>query len=198
MHLSSTSQSRVAIPALAVVAASCFVGSFPANSEISSFRRSGVELPSAYKGTAAWGARMRDSTDLYVYADSGAFDSATTRETTEQEFLIAKLRGWESLCANWDGEGSLKPELLSIRSASNFVCLLSPNAVVPEPLLHASGRAGLSWDDGEAYGELEFLSDRLAAYYFTNKGNKHKGVISFDGGCIPPVIAALIPHAIAS
>jgi hypothetical protein len=196
MNLNNTSQRRTVIPALAVVAASYLGGVIPVKAEISSSYRPVIKLPSAYKGTSAWGARMQESTDLYVYADNGTFANTFTRETTEQEYLIANLRAWEHLGPNWDGEGAHAPKLSSLRSASNFVCLLSQSAISPEPLLHASGRAGLSWDDENGYGELEFLNDKQAAYFFTKGDDKHKGVISLDGSSIPPVIAALIPHAI--
>jgi hypothetical protein len=115
------------------------------------------------------------------------------RETTEQEHLIALLRDWETLDSNWDGDGACRPNINSLRAASNFVCLLPLNASMPEPLLHATGRAGLTWGSIDDYGELEFLGEQKIAYYFSRPSSKHKGVIDFDGIDIPEGLFKLIP-----
>lgn len=123
----------------------------------------------------------------------GSFPKA--RQTTEREKLIASLRSYGQLEADWDGEGAEAPNIASIRLASNFACMLSEKFESPEPMLHASGRAGLMWEHDNFYGELEFYADGQAAYYFQIGEDRHKGKASVNGERIPPFIEVLIPIA---
>jgi hypothetical protein len=192
--LSTSSRSNAASVSAWAVAASCLVGAFPTNAVgATSLGRTASGLLRASGGTAELSQRRRDPLGIYLYSEEARPSQVTTRATTEQEHLIAKLRSWSSLAPNWDGEGAFAPVPSSLRFASDFVCLLPPTAATPEPLLHASGRAGLSWDEGENYGELEFLENGLVAYYFTEVGSKHKGIAPFTGSKIPLPILALIP-----
>lgn len=201
MQLDSTSGYSISSTRmLAALAATCFVSTAPVHAE--TIGRPIGEFQRFPTGKAIWGSTSRAEEELsgdgelIVYVDDDAESPVAreaTRSTSEQEHLIAQLRTWEGLGANWDGEGASAPQLTSVRAASKFVCLLDRSSTMPEPMLHASGRAGLLWDDGATYAELEFLESGLVAYYITAKANKHKGVFEFDGRVIPEALSLLIP-----
>jgi hypothetical protein len=113
------------------------------------------------------------------------------RQTTPAEHVIGELRRWALLAPNWDGEGASAPSVESIREASAFAGLLSDGSVV-EPMLHASGRAGLYFRTATLYADIEFLGDGRAAYYVEHAGDKHKGVVNFDSKQMPAVFSALL------
>jgi hypothetical protein len=178
---------------MAALAVSCFAGAASGQATVSPTQRQPYEMFQRVGGTAALASRMRKPGEIYVYADEVVAEKPLIRDTTEQEHVIARIREWRSLQSNWDGEGALPPTIDSLNAASDFVCLLPPNLAVPEPMLHATGRTGLSWSDSDgSYGELEFLNDGNVAYFFTHANGKHKGSLTFDGHAIPAVIAALI------
>ena len=60
-------------------------------------------------------------------------------------------------------------------------------------MLHATGRAGLSWSSDDYYGELEFFANATVAYFFVIGANKHKGLVTFTESAIPASITALLP-----
>lgn len=125
-------------------------------------------------------------------ADNATLDSG--RETTAREYAIGEIRGWASLPANWDGEAAAAPNLRSLKEASTFLCLLEHDGPMPDPMLLASGRAGLYWNDGSLYADLEFTGDGWITYYIEQLGKgKHKGAVVFDGNGLPPVFSALLP-----
>jgi|GEM_PF-6571997 len=180
------------IKALPVLAACCF--SAPAFAyEAPSTLRQPVEMFQSSQGTAALAANMR-KTGVFMLPDGHLRMASPVRDTTDQERVIAQLRAYVSLQANWDGEGAEAPNSESAHAAADFACLLSASAAIPESMLHASGRSALawSWKDG-SYGELEFYPDGKVAYYFTNNQDKHKGFVYFDRVEIPRSIKALIP-----
>jgi hypothetical protein len=115
------------------------------------------------------------------------------RETTPREQLIGELRRWRMLTANWDGEGALAADKVSSRAAEAFTDLL-PDGLLPEPMLHAGGRAGLYWKTDDLYADLEFLDGQRIAYYIERAGDKHKGVVNYDANNeeMPPVLAILL------
>lgn len=117
---------------------------------------------------------------------------ASLRQTSEREHIIGELRRWQSLSANWDGEGARTPNINSLSNASSFVCALDDALWMPEPMLLSSGNAGLYWRNDELYADLEFLGDGRVAYYIENGRNRHKGVVEFDSVNIPPVFKTLI------
>ncbi len=96
------------------------------------------------------------------------------------EFLYLR-----NLKENWDGEGAVIPDILSISYAENFVCLLDEDFKFPETMLHDSGRVGLFWNDDSLFADLEFLSDGTIAYYIKKGMQIFKGVTPFDGVNIP-------------
>lgn len=114
-----------------------------------------------------------------------------SRDTTPREHTIGELRRWSQLSRNWDGEGAAAPNLASLREASNFACLRPADADV-EPMLHASGRAGLYFRTATLYADVEFLGDGRAAYYVERNGDKHKGVVNFDSRTMPAVLETLL------
>lgn len=114
------------------------------------------------------------------------------RPTTSREKLIGELRRWSLLNANWDGEGASAPVASSLKEAVSFVSLLQETDVLPEPMLNASGHAGLFWKDDSLYADIEFLGDGRIAYYIERYGDKHKGVLSFDSRKMPAVFPALL------
>lgn len=113
-------------------------------------------------------------------------------ETSEAERIVGELRRWRMLGTNWDGEGAATPNGRSIREAVAFVGLLEPQNHLPEPMLHASGNAGLFWKAGSRYADLEFLGDGKVAYYIEREQGKHKGVVKFDKEKMPAVFEALL------
>lgn len=184
---------------MAALAATCLVST--AYSGIGELRHSHRAGEQRSPSPANWGTTSRkddgDNGDFFVYVqDDPAACLAThhsIRATSGQENLIAELRSWARKSADWDGEGASAPIESSLLAASNFVCLITRENEMPEPMLHASGRAGLVWTDGVNYAELEFLPKGEIAYYVTSATGKHKGVAKFDGRVIPAPIFPLIP-----
>lgn len=124
---------------------------------------------------------------LYVaqYGDSD-------RSTTLPEKIVGELRSWSLLSANWDGEGAAAPDAGSLKEAVSFVRLFGEGDTLPEPMLHASGHAGLFWKDDNLYADIKFLGDGRVAYYIERQGDKHKGVLKFDSQKMPAVFTTLL------
>jgi hypothetical protein len=121
-------------------------------------------------------------------------EGVVERPTTPREKLIGEIRRLKSLKQNWDGEGAAAPSDASMKAAAALACLLSDDENrLPEPMLHASGRAGLYWKASGLYADLEFLGDERVAYYIERDGGKHKGVVTFDSDKMPAVLATLLP-----
>jgi len=178
--------------AAAAFAAGCM--SMPGHADATSLRRvpgEPVWLP--YGSNFDW-AQTSTSPGFYL----GAGQGEATRETSLQEHLIAQLRAWEGRAANWDGDGAARPDLVSLRAASNFICALDRDARMPHPMLNDNGRAGLFWEDEHLYADLEFLENGSIAYYIERVGeqgapaDRHKGVVAFDGQTIPAAIVPLL------
>jgi hypothetical protein len=115
------------------------------------------------------------------------------RATTAQEEVVGELRKWGLLERNWDGEGAGAPIRSSLSDAALLVHLLPADVPVPEPMLHATGRAGLYWNDGGLYADLEFLGDGRMTYYVERHGkDKHKGVVEIRKKEMSAVLEALL------
>lgn len=114
------------------------------------------------------------------------------RATTEVEKVVGDIREWSLLAADWDGEGALIPNARSLRDASLFVRLLGSGSPTPEPMLHADGNAGLFWNTAGIYADIEFLDGGRIAYFVERRGDKHKGVLSFDSKTLPAVLQTLL------
>jgi hypothetical protein len=114
------------------------------------------------------------------------------RETTPKEHAIGELRRWKFLVAGWDGDQAQAPIPASLQDAITFVRLLADSATA-EPMLHATGRAGLFWRENDLYADLEFLGSRRIAYFIERNGDKHKGVVNFDAKEMPAVLEAVLP-----
>ena len=198
MRVENTSSFRT-VKMMAALAATCLVST--AYSGIGEVRPSHRFGEQRAPSNANWCNTSRnedgDTGDLFVYVqDDPAVCFSTkyiTRATSGQENLIAELRSWAIMSEDWDGEGASAPIRSSLLAASDFVCLLTRANTMPEPMLHASGRAGLVWTDGVNYAELEFLPKGEIVYYVTGTTGKHKGVVEFDGRAIPAPILPLIP-----
>ena len=115
-----------------------------------------------------------------------------TRSTTTREQLLGEIRSWALLEADWDGEGAAAPIAICIKNAVSFIRLLPDYISLPEPMLHASGNAGLFWGDGGIYADIEFLHSGRIAYYIEQNGDKHKGAINFDSENLPPIFSVLL------
>lgn len=115
-----------------------------------------------------------------------------TRPTTTREQIIGEIRSWNLYAVNWDGENAAIPNHQCIKDAVSFVRLLPENIILPEPMLHASGKTGLFWEDGGLYADIEFLGNGRIAYYIERDGDKHKGELNFDSENLPPVFAVLL------
>jgi hypothetical protein len=116
----------------------------------------------------------------------------SVRSTTAQEILIGEIREWALFGADWDGEGAQAPNSASCRESVEFVRLLKSDGEMPDPMLLASGHAGLLWRQLGLYADLEFLGDGKIAYYIERNGDRHKGVVSFDKKTMPSVFAAIL------
>ena len=116
----------------------------------------------------------------------------SVRETSQLEKTVGELRRWLGLAANWDGEEAAAPIAHSLESACDFVRLLPEAIADAEPMLHASGHAGLFWNERNLYADLEFLGGGRIAYFIKHHEDKHKGVLRFDGESVPPVLSALL------
>jgi len=115
------------------------------------------------------------------------------RATTHLEEAIGEIRQWALLTNNWDGEGAGPPIDSSLQEATSFICALPSQGMVPEPMLHPSGRAGLYWNDATLYADLEFTGNGEIVYYIERRGEgKHKGVVNFDGKKMPLVFTTLL------
>lgn len=114
------------------------------------------------------------------------------RPTTLREKLIGEIRSWALLKEDWDGERAPIPLTSSLKEAVAFARLLGEGDVLPEPMLFASGRAGLFWDQKKLYADLEFLGDGRISYFIERQGDKHKGVLKFDSKEMPVVLPALL------
>jgi len=115
------------------------------------------------------------------------------RATTPREELIGELRSMRLLKADWDGEGAVRPDIQSIDAAVNFVRLLSESSLLPESMIHASGRAGLLWRDEGVYADLEFYPGKIV-FYLERGATKLKGAIEFDNKSMPDLFPRLL-HA---
>lgn len=124
------------------------------------------------------------------YDETNGLTIQHERLTTQQEKLIGEIRSCSLLSADWDGEGAVAPLAQSIKEAVSFVRVLG-DVVLPEPMLLASGRVSLYWNEGELYADIEFLGDGRIAYFIKRNGDKHKGVLAFDSQKMPAVFPAL-------
>lgn len=159
------------------------------------------ESRSLEKTTMSWFSNESDrgyeivdvgqSTSLVAVSHVTQYDE-TIRPTTSQEKLVGELRSWGMLTNNWDGEGAAAPDVSSLKEAVAFIRLLDEDVTFPEPMLHASGHAGLFWKDENLYADIEFLGARRIAYYIERHGDKHKGVLKFDLQKMPAVFSALL------
>lgn len=123
--------------------------------------------------------------DTFLHTD-------TIRLTTDSEKIIGDLRQWSLLKANWDGEGASLPSVQSIKNAVSFIKLIDENAVLPEPMLLASGNAGLYLNQNILYADIEFLSEGRISYFIKRGNDRHKGVLTFDNEKMPAVFQTLI------
>lgn len=189
----STAQAAKAFIALMLVPLPR-ISTIPAavDQQVYTSRRVTTRLTSAQRdGDSNWG-RVEQATSIAPIHSTTQCDD-TDRPTTSLEKLVGELRGWQSLTANWDGEGAAVPDAKSLKEAVSFVRLLGERDPLPEPMLHASGHAGLFWKDDNLYADIEFLGDRRIAYYIEHQGDKHKGVVKFDSQNMPAVFPALLP-----
>jgi hypothetical protein len=115
-----------------------------------------------------------------------------SRETTPKEHTIGEFRRWRMLSKGWDGDSAEAPIPASLQDAVRFSRLLK-DAVAAEPMLHATGRAGLFWRAKDLYADLEFLGLGRIAYFIERNGDKHKGVVNFDAKEMPAVFEAVLP-----
>lgn len=124
--------------------------------------------------------------------DDSYLNAEVVRSTTASEKIIGEIRQWSLVEANWDGEGASPPSSQSIKGAVSFIKLISENAVLLEPMLLASGNAGLYLNESSLYVDIEFLSDERISYFIKRNGDKHKGVLTFDNEKMPAVFQTLI------
>ncbi len=120
--------------------------------------------------------------------------SKTDRTTTPQEIVIGELRSYKLMGDNWDGEGAKAPNPASLETAVSFMNGLSDSLPSPEPMLHATGSAGLFWDTEKIYADIEFPQEGFLTYYIEQKGRKgkHRGGMPYVSGKIPEVISNLL------
>ena len=114
------------------------------------------------------------------------------RATTATEKIAGEFRRWRVLGSNWDGENAAAPVDASLADAVSFVRLLNDSELLPDPMLLASGRAGLFWKTDDLYADLEFLGAKQVAYYIERGKDKHKGVVHFDSKKMPVMFESLL------
>lgn len=137
---------------------------------------------------------LSTSDNEFTFITASVLDGQTafTRETNEQEHTIAILRSWRKYSDNWDHEMAKAPNPTSLQSAISFVSSLSNEFMMPEPMLHDSGRTGLFWGEDQLYADLEFLEDGSIAYYMEYGEEQSKGVVEFDKHNVPSVFKPLL------
>jgi len=129
----------------------------------------------------------------------GEEEGTPSRKTTSAEELIADLRAYRFLSANWDGEGGAKPIGASIEAAVSFAYSLVDGVPAPEPMLHASGNAGLFWNSRELYADIEFSGHGRLSYYIEVPGREsHRGGVSYERGALPSFLVAVFGSAFRS
>jgi hypothetical protein len=114
------------------------------------------------------------------------------RSTTVSEKIIGEIRQWGFLKVNWDGEGASLPSAESIKDSVSFIKLIAENSTMPEPMLLASGNAGLYFNQNNLYVDIEFLGNNRISYFIKRGDDKHKGVLTFDNEKMPAVFQTLI------
>lgn len=175
----------------AAFAATCFATS-PLHADNQRLRLVGVD-PARQPITSSSGVMPGIAGHTYLLTgDAPVGQQSTTRETTEQELIIATLRSWERYQSNWDHDGARAPNLRSLRAASSFICALAGNQEMPEAMLHDTGLAGLFWKRDQFYADLEFLENGSIAYYIERGIDRHKGVTEFRSRTIPGVLETLL------
>lgn len=88
------------------------------------------------------------------------------------EELECSFKSWGKLPENWDGEGATMPNSESIEDAISFVGVMKSFPVVEvEPLMNASGNAGVFINQDGLYLEIEFHRDGRFVY-FVRRGDK--------------------------
>ena len=144
-------------------------------------------------------ARKRQAGSSFSTHDFGAAANdqiiqanVAERQTSPVERIVGEMRRWAALSDDWDGQGASAPLEQSVKEAVAFIRMLAPGIPLPDPMVHANGRAGLFWQEGQMYADLEFLGDGRMAYYIERTGDKHKGVVHFDLLNLPPVFHPLL------
>jgi hypothetical protein len=132
-----------------------------------------------------------NSTATNIFNEERFFEEAS-RQTNEIEILIGEIREWLLFKPNWDGENASAPNTKSLQDAVSFLRLLSSEHTMPESMLHASGNAGLFWNDSNIYADIEFLGDGQIAYFINRNEDKHKGLVKFNSKHIPDVFPAIL------
>ena len=183
MQIESTTKSPYRASFMAIVAAATCWSTPISAGELSASRVSGKAF-----GTSRF---VRPEREFYVVGQEQPASGVITRETTEREHVIAELRKWRHLEADWDGEGAKAPALSSLNAARSFLCAMD-DVTYPEPMLFPSGRAGLYWRDQDLYADLEFYENNTIAYYIERGSDRHNGVAGFDLDSIPPIFKTLL------
>lgn len=186
------------VGATAAILAALGSGAFPETTSSlggsTTFRhanRTVTSLPNSARKRA--GESSVSDIELVSATNEGYFhDIAASRQTSPVEKLVGEIRRWSLLSTDWDGEGGCAPILSSVRQTEAFVRLLNNAIPLPEPMLHANGRTGLYWNDGQLYADLEFLGDGRMAYFIERNEDKHKGVLKFDPSQMPSVFSTLL------
>lgn len=142
--------------------------------------------------------RTEGTSSAEVFSPAAVENLVFERETSNAEIAVGDLRRWAAFSENWDGEGASLPNKASLKAASNFVRLLSELAEDVSPMLNANGRAGLNWNAGDFYADLEFLGDGRIAYFIEKSSDRHKGIVSFETRTVPPVLTTLLQLARAT
>ena len=155
-------------------------------------------------GDATWDPRSTKSAFEAITASTNRDDlsrmlKAQSLDRTESaKSIIAEITSWSGMERNWDSEGAAAPDASSLKAAESFVGLLGKDYLLPEPMLLASGHAGLYWNEIDLYADLEFLADGRIAYFVEHRGEgRHKGVVKFDSRKIPIVFQALLRNQAA-
>jgi len=153
-----------------------------------------LAMVAGISGPTVWNmpAQLPQPLSQFQKTSSELSTLADARATTPQEKIIGEIRSWSLFDDNWDGEGSQRPNVESIKEMVFFVRLLSDEIPLPEPMLLSSGHTSLFWDESDLYADIEFLGDGRIAYFIKKNGDKHKGVLEFDSQQMPAVFPAIL------
>ena len=102
---------------------------------------------------------------------------------TNQEMLAELDEHWGMLLDDWDGDGALAPDRLSIEMVKNFLIIENSEANIDFELMATSGgRMSLFLNENDIYADIEFIPFRGIAFFIKKGEIKLKGTLPSNEG----------------